>query len=1811
MSAGRLALPLLEFEPLALQAPKTPPPTPARVGDGAVPHPQTPDTAPAAHVCDLNAASCTRSKYDQFDHLPSWPRRLSVRPQCTPIPPSSAARPLPTDRSGSTTAPVRPFAGASAARHDLRLLDHRPPSDRAVQPSPFRPFAGASAARHDLRLLDHCPPSDRAVQPSPSPPFAGASTAQHPPRPPSCRLPTGGVVQPSQFNRSLAWPPNTVSDYHRCPPSDRAVRPSPFRPFAGASAAQRHPRPPGCRPPIDGLARPDSVRPFAGATAAQHGPRLPGRCSLTGGVVRPSPFRPFAGASAAQRHPRPPGCRPPIGGFAQPESSRPFAGASAARVRLRTIRLLRTERRVVRPNQRPQLNHHEQPIFSLNHVMAYYPEDHIELDWGEDDFTTQDQEEQNITISQAPPSMPPSAPLDNTPATNTVPLPAIPEDETTPDLILTDPTTQSQIADDAIPTNQQISTLESILTARFPNLQQRDSMILKAQEHCLGYAVIAFAGPFQFLNVIRYQRFNDRPLNMNNVQLMSNMYENKVKRDWRYPMIFQVKRNDISPELLAHMSQVNPNKANSPEPMMMQLRPHAEIVDLLWEMAFKVTKNGQELSDSEVEMRQAQFHQWKANAPEVTMVQGAHRSAAFEPSSQHVAQRCNALVQYRRQGNQEKANELMEEITEEIRNLTFLAAFYPDDMPKELVQLLSENEKPPVQSGASFGEECSQIYNISTLYSGYSSDQRWNYSNSHRVRDVMKQPERFPFLSPAAKKIVENAMALQMVCMRKVPIIPWTEQVEDVASSITGSGGGMCLAQMWLSMELLYELLGRTRFNKKRLGLLVTHVTQEGPSKCHSLAQDLWQNSGTRAPHLVDQSSILYTPSLEEQYQKLWTNYMAPKLYDNNWAGAPIQWDADAIVELSRKIYWRLGRWLCQQPPEWHDFGHALMVYSLRPVSVDGDVSQGFCPRAHLPSHTIIKMISAHYKWAKNRLALNVLGLSTMPAYMIWKHHPNSVPDKATSASMDVTYFVIYQQLLQRPDSWSISQALNSAIGILNHNALYQFSTATVEEHLGNPLPGSSSFWGHLDQSALDGLGLTANLVSRVARKKGWAFSNLACFSGCAQDSSQLEDKLDHGRKWIQKWLKGIELSGKTQKEMLALKAPDLSSLMKPYWDAVDLKHLLKHYKGDLAPKKTTDTALYIALYTQFWLDNILTPLAQHSDKAHQLMALSETILGQQAWWQIDPVYALRFAPLVPPLQPLEQDEQANSQVVDQASPPEVVDNPAPEVSPAPPPPNLPEFCDEGNQSALPTKIHIPAMPNNPLPSLPLQENPHITSNLLGTEASSSALQVDSAPQHKSSQSASGTKSQINDMRDLINPSPRDVTVQIHSIGLFTESYQPVPQPHHTTSPVNSDIVDTDLSDNEDVPSQREKGKQKEQAVEATAPRWAQDPLPDRPAKTIKEILAQSRSGNAPTLDVLPNTLQNLYAMRLAGRDQHKNLGAKDATVEEISCAAQETCLFLEEILKYQKLDLQCLVESCRLRMKSGVSGLLVGLGATASMILVQHKLNLTSAMMRCMSNVSEDAAMNEVARYMTANGMYSQALVEWNFQGDGAVRVNLEPWVCKGMWDSHCLEKFLPIAFVKLRREDHATMSTAYRLRTVFGTGANQDAAAMVVKDSLNGKIPTQGLFGESLPFVTTYPTNEQGEVNKVGRTLQRVNRFQSQWYEGPETSALSSGDWGIKPELPRRIGIDSAHDRLKEEVSQAHHKVQEAWTVATEKRLRDMKDLMEKSSDQATEGVEIGEEGEEMGSASLKRGRDEEEQATKQQRIDMGEHGSEQGKE
>ncbi|QRW09604.1 hypothetical protein RhiLY_08603 [Ceratobasidium sp. AG-Ba] len=167
MSAGRLVPPLLEFEPLALQAPKTPPPTPARVGDGAVPHVSsalgTPDLRIRASPAS-NARYRTRRPRLQPQRRLLHPLKIRpVRPfaeMATPPPratpmhpnttvlgcpaaahrpvgytteplttvrwsidrptPSSATRLPPTDRRGSTAEPVRPFAGL-AAQHGLGL----------------------------------------------------------------------------------------------------------------------------------------------------------------------------------------------------------------------------------------------------------------------------------------------------------------------------------------------------------------------------------------------------------------------------------------------------------------------------------------------------------------------------------------------------------------------------------------------------------------------------------------------------------------------------------------------------------------------------------------------------------------------------------------------------------------------------------------------------------------------------------------------------------------------------------------------------------------------------------------------------------------------------------------------------------------------------------------------------------------------------------------------------------------------------------------------------------------------------------------------------------------------------------------------------------------------------------------------------------------------------------------------------------------------------------------------------------------------------------------------------------------------------------------------------------------------------------------------------------------------------------------------------------------------------------------------------------------------------------------------------------
>jgi hypothetical protein len=218
-------------------------------------------------------------------------------------------------------------------------------------------------------------------------------------------------------------------------------------------------------------------------------------------------------------------------------------------------------------------------------------------------------------------------------------------------------------------------------TQPFPNTQPHDSKQLKAQRHCLGHAVVSFAGPFRFFKAVQPSRFMNRPLSKDGVDAMSLMYSDGRKHDWMNPMIIQVKEEDLADDVKAQIGRVNPRLSDTELPRLLHLKAHtAEYLELCrsaWLESDSIT--GLYLNEEELSAKSKRLAQLIPTLPPVKILQGGHRIWATVPEAEKADQLRDQMVKHGRSGDLDQLKAVKAELENLIQSATFLVAVYPSE----------------------------------------------------------------------------------------------------------------------------------------------------------------------------------------------------------------------------------------------------------------------------------------------------------------------------------------------------------------------------------------------------------------------------------------------------------------------------------------------------------------------------------------------------------------------------------------------------------------------------------------------------------------------------------------------------------------------------------------------------------------------------------------------------------------------------------------------------------------------------------------------------------------------------------------------------------------------------------------------------------------------------------------------------------------------------------------------------------------------------------------------------------------------------
>ncbi|KAG9085483.1 hypothetical protein FRC06_003581, partial [Ceratobasidium sp. 370] len=1234
--------------------------------------------------------------------------------------------------------------------------------------------------------------------------------------------------------------------------------------------------------------------------------------------------------------------------------------------------------------------------------------------------------------------------------------------------------------------------LRDHLSQTFPNMHKRDRQLIEAQKYCIGHALVCFAGPFCFFNLVQVTRLNDRPLSGPHIGAMEHMYSNDLKHDWMHPLMVQVRVEDLPQDQKEHMAKVDPRSAESAEAKVLKLHPHNDsLEELSYEVWSGFAGNGALLDDETWALKKAELVSWMPSAPPVTLLQGAHRCAAMQQFAGHANTLCADMREHKRNGDMEQFQAAKEELNGVIERAMFLVSVYPANLPPEYAQLLSENEAPYPTSGPTFGEECSQLHTLA-LSLGKNGTQCFTYQDMQKVRGiVVSRQKNLATYSDAGKRVINHPLLLQMACQNPVMIPVWSQHLMGASEGLVRDGMG---------------LLERKSFHGPKLRMLKDFVRMTPiPPQGYNMAQSLWQETPQLSRTTILHQSFIYSLDIERKYIELWRRRIPPVLVTLFHQSQPINWRNDQVISASRQVFWELGDWITQVQPAWcQNFGNALCVYAVMQTSDPNVPFPGFCPEASLPSGSLFKALGNRYHWMSNEIVSDLIGLSMLPAYVMWHANAASVPESADGTSLEATHQVVYRALLQVSEN-------TSAIHLLAQPELYNhFSEldAIIPRCLG--ISSLDSLPDHM-KTIKEKLGLGPKLAPFKAKQLDWVCEQIDHSSWAATALGQREQVYTSERRALRAWMNKKGSQSATQLDLMVSKAPNLLQLMPEYWAGIDVTKLLSAYSGRHAVDNASDQVINIGLYSQFLLQKVALPAFRTSASARALFALGPTFLGRETWWQQQQSFVLRLMePLAPGVDIL----------------PQTVSTPEPEAAA----PQLPTASGSGTGPS-----------------------PNSTSGPIAHACSGAG-----AGASLGSGSFLGSSARTRPTRKAPLPLFSAATSEVHVTTRITrktagpaEGPLVVPQ---TDNPQNDDLVDTDLELTDEAKSDEEKSDEDDDgdddeelgAVNAGVPEmfWhrRQTQVPD----TIPTVLHEVRFPHVPTRDQLPNFIHNIIATRLAVRDQTALLATPDPddqALEEIVTNTKEVMKALDGVRTTSILDLVSKAQTWTL---GGPVALINSLGALVEMFKNEYLIKIVLAMRKAVPGLSEDEAINEAMRILCGDGFQDAELISWDVAGDGSVVVDVGPLLAAGVRAEYSGSTRVLAGQVKLDEADRDIFPLAHRLAKPYGTGWTSHLSRKALREwedkASMGALPG---YVKGLP-VTRYEMEEMREDGTVVLTKtseKQPGRHKPTRFKGSKHSAFSSGRFVESTELPPRTGDDRRRVPLQAKLVQLQRELGDAW--------------------------------------------------------------------
>ncbi|KAF8594023.1 hypothetical protein BDV93DRAFT_516110 [Ceratobasidium sp. AG-I] len=1178
--------------------------------------------------------------------------------------------------------------------------------------------------------------------------------------------------------------------------------------------------------------------------------------------------------------------------------------------------------------------------------------------------------------------------------------------------------------------------LNDLATRPIPNSQPQDKLLRKAQAMCMGYVKVPYAGPFDFTQINTVKYYDYRPVSEKHSKAMNSMWAEDEKYDHSNPILILVDPDDIPAVQMELYSAVKPSDPNSPHPSLLFLKQHTADLLALRKSTWLETdpSTSHYFAEHNIAYLYERLAAYKDKLPVLKILQGGQRIGSMKITSDKAEAMRKEMVKHGRAGNHNEYQAIQQPLQELLSQATFLAAIYPcaqtlsATMPPEMIQVLSQNPVSLPTLDPGFGGFINQIRAICTIedpsisMSGYLS-----YAQLRNAKKaVLKRNPKLQGYPAAIKKILDHPPIFHMLllCHPMSQII--SSCVEPLVPTLVRSGAALGLALCWLSLDVFTKILKRNVHTSRHLPSYLrehnnTNILVEGTIT----ASIVWEESEEHPDSDIPILAAPYNPGVVKRYFAMWNSLVLPKVQELGMEGGIVDWKNPQLIKAGRLCIWSLGHELLRFPEEqgYTELAHKLMVYAGLPLELcriaDGDQPSPqvtyFCPQATLPCGDIISTFLTQLV-SMQGFGPTMLGFAFEHNYALWSTHPKSMPNSSGNVPYGGSYLVLHHTL-KHSNQKTRQEALVLALQNLSDPQLHTACRKIDEQIpvlLGCP-PGQVT--SHLNTcSILCG-------VSKTARNLTWVNTNID-HSALGVAEGKLEQvyrkDLDRLKQWIQT-TPGSELGDKPLKQVVAEETPTLSTVISAeYWAQLDVRSWSTHEKWSSFEAVRRATAF--GHFVQYLCDKVFKPALASSSEARYIFSFVHKLLGPETWWTTNNTYQEILSKPIP--NPAERALSPSFPEVDiQVAQTVHLDNgleanlPAQEELESQETATYEAEDQLGDQTMTQTpqsskQLHhtrlskggTPAAPNvaktpSSAQSAPLQQNlskgkaressgsgsnaqktSSTGASILATAAATAALR--GPPRHHPSRKGLPGNSE---------PGPY--------AEHWTKSTSTASGSKKRRNPSSSEFEDDDEvasgdSDPEDSePREKQPGKQPpaKRPKGVSAPKWSEVfQANGKGVVSTASIIQGLLPSHYRTQAELPITLiHNLFAQTIAVRDY--NFSIPKPTPDQLQKTAESTIRVMDAMILVRKRFMLGVFEKIAAMMKCGAYNMLASLGST----LLYHKdayvLEIAAILRTHIPKMSHDGALNEAARIVWGDQVYSSSMVRWSYSS-GEVIVNLLP---------------------------------------------------------------------------------------------------------------------------------------------------------------------------------------------------------------------------